>query len=67
MNQKVPHLPCLRLGNPYISLNQSEVVDYRDGTTRATLNQVNPGVIRRDLQSISSARKSFKTADSRTH
>jgi acyl-CoA reductase-like NAD-dependent aldehyde dehydrogenase len=60
MNQKVPHLPCLRLGNPYISLNQSEVVDYRDGTTRATLSQVNPGVIRRDLQSISSARKKLQ-------
>jgi acyl-CoA reductase-like NAD-dependent aldehyde dehydrogenase len=59
-------LPCLRLGNPYISLNQSEVVDYRDGTTRATLSQVNPGVIRRDLQSISSARKklqNFRTQD----
>ena len=66
MNQKVPHLPCLRLGNPYISLNQSEVVDYRDGTTRATLSQVNPGVIRRDLQSISFARKklqNFRTQD----
>jgi acyl-CoA reductase-like NAD-dependent aldehyde dehydrogenase len=60
MNQKVPHLPCLRLGNPYISFNQSEVVDYRDGTTRATLSQVNPGVIRRDLQSISSARKKLQ-------
>jgi acyl-CoA reductase-like NAD-dependent aldehyde dehydrogenase len=60
MNQKVPHLPCLRLGNPYISLNQSEVVDYRDGTTRATLSQVNPGVIRRDLQNISSARKKLQ-------
>jgi acyl-CoA reductase-like NAD-dependent aldehyde dehydrogenase len=60
MNQKVPHLPCLRLGNPYISLNQSQVVDYRDGTTRATLSQVNPGVIRRDLQSISSARKKLQ-------
>jgi acyl-CoA reductase-like NAD-dependent aldehyde dehydrogenase len=60
MNQKVPHLPCLRLGNPYISLNQSEVVDYRDGTTRATLSQINPGVIRRDLQNISSARKKLQ-------
>lgn len=60
MNQKVPHLPCLRLGNPYISLNQSEVVDYRDGTTRATLSQVNPGVIRRDLQNISSARNKLQ-------
>jgi len=60
MNQKVPHLPCLRLGNPYISLNQSEVVDYRDGTIRATLSQVNPGVIRRDLQRISSARKKLQ-------
>ena len=42
-----PHLPCLRLGQPYQSLNHSEVIDYRDGTNRATLSQVNPGVIRR--------------------
>ncbi|MEK9772820.1 MAG: aldehyde dehydrogenase family protein [Opitutae bacterium] len=55
-----PHLPCLRLGKPYQSLNQSEVIDYRDGTVRATLSQVNPGIIRRDLSNISSARAALQ-------
>jgi acyl-CoA reductase-like NAD-dependent aldehyde dehydrogenase len=62
----IPHLPCLRLGKPYLSLNQSEVVDCKDGAIRATLSQVNPGVIRRDLQSIGLARaalQEFSTAD----
>lgn len=61
-----PHLPCLRLGKPYSSLNQSEVLDYRDGSVRATLSQVNPGVIRRDLRNISHARnllQSFTTIE----
>lgn len=55
-----PHLPCLRLGQPYQSLNHSEVIDYRDGTIRATLSQVNPGVIRRDLKKIGSARAALQ-------
>ena len=56
----IPHLPALRLGEPYQSLNHSEVIDYRDGTIRATLSQVNPGVIRRDLKNISSARAALQ-------
>ena len=62
----IPHLPCLRLGSAYTSLNQSEVLDYRDQSIRATLSQVNPGVIRRDLKNISSARdklQKFTTAE----
>lgn len=61
-----PHIPCLRLGKPYHSLNQSGVADYRDGNIRATLSQVNPGVIRRDLKNIVSARaalQKFSTAE----
>jgi acyl-CoA reductase-like NAD-dependent aldehyde dehydrogenase len=54
------------LGSTYTSLNQSEVLDYRDQSIRATLSQVNPGVIRRDLKNISSARdklQKFTTAE----
>ena len=61
----IPHLPCLRLGKPYMSLNQSEVIDYRDGSVKATLSQVNAGVMRRDLQQITRGRdalQSFSTA-----
>ena len=56
----VPHIPCLRLGKPYRSLNQSEVIDYRDGSVRATLSQVNAGVMRRDLKSVSIAREALQ-------
>jgi len=56
----VPHLPCLRMGKPYRSLNQSEVIDYRDGSVRATLSQVNAGAMRRDLKSVSIAREAMQ-------
>ncbi len=60
MKSQTPHIPCLRLGKPYRSLNQSEVLDYRDGKIRATLSQVNAGVMRRDLQRIASARAALQ-------
>ena len=62
----VPHIPCLRLGEPYVSLNKIEVTDYRDGATKATVSQVNAGVVRRDLQHIDEARaalRRFSTAE----
>ena len=62
----IPHIPCLRLGESYQSLNHSEVKDYRDGSVRATLSQVNAGIIRRDLLKLGQAReagKSFQLAN----
>ena len=59
------HIPCLRLGVPYRSLNQSEVKDYRDGSVKATLSQVNAGVIRRDLKSIEQARDALQKFSTR--
>jgi len=59
------HIPCLRLGVPYRSLNQSEVKDYRDGSVKATLSQVNAGVIRRDLKSIDQARDALQKFSTR--
>ena len=61
-----PHIPCLRLGDPYVSLNQIEVNDYRDGSVKATVSQVNAGVIRRDLERMDEARAAlckFSTAE----
>ena len=54
-----PHLPCLRFGEAYRSFNESEVKDYRDGSTKATLSQVNAGIIRRDLMQIGKAREAL--------
>ena len=51
----IPHIPCLRLGKEYRSFNQSEVKDYRDGSVKATMSQVNAGVVRRDLMQIQKA------------
>ena len=31
-------------GKPYRSYNESEVKDYRDGSVKATLSQVNAGI-----------------------
>ena len=55
----IPHIPCLRLGQPYRSFNESEVKDYRTGTAKATLSQVNAGIIRRDLMNIGKAREAL--------
>lgn len=55
-----PHIPCLRLGEEYRSFNESEVKDYRDGSVKATMSQVNAGIIRRDLQKIGQARDALE-------
>ena len=42
------------------------MTDYRDGATKATVSQVNAGVVRRDLQRIDEARaalRSFSTTE----
>ena len=56
----IPHIPCLRLGEPYVSLNQIDVADYRNGTVKATVSQVNAGVVRQDLKRIDEAREALK-------
>ena len=37
----IPHIPCLRKGAPYESLDQIEVKGYSDGETLATVSSVN--------------------------
>ena len=60
----IPHISCLRMGKPYRSFNESEVKDYRDGSVKATLSQVNAG-IRRDLRDISRAREALRKFSTR--
>ena len=38
------HIPALRRGRPYESLDQSNVADCRTGETLATLSQINAGI-----------------------
>ncbi len=56
----VPHIPVLRRGKPYESLDKINIVDHRNGKTLATVSSVNAGIIRKDLQRISESRAALK-------
>jgi acyl-CoA reductase-like NAD-dependent aldehyde dehydrogenase len=56
----VPHLPVLRLGRNYESLEKFEVKDHKTGEVKALVSNVNAGIVRRDLGKISSARAALK-------
>ena len=56
----VPHIPALRRGRPYESLDQSAILDYRNGTALATVSQVNAGIVRKDLAGIAQSRAALK-------
>ncbi|MGD1084598.1 MAG: aldehyde dehydrogenase family protein [Verrucomicrobiota bacterium] len=56
----VAHLPVLRLGRPYESLDRAAVADYRSGATLATVSQANAGIIRKDLAKIAESRAALK-------
>ena len=45
----LPHLPALRLGRAYESLDKADVLNHRTGEPMAAVSQVNAGIIRRDL------------------
>jgi hypothetical protein len=55
-----PHLPCLRRGRPYESLEKLEIRDHRTGEIKALLSVVNAGVVRKDLPRLGEARQSLK-------
>ena len=46
---KLPHIPILRSGIPYKSLDTVSIRDHRNSQVLAHLSQANPGLIRRDL------------------
>jgi hypothetical protein len=56
----LPHIPALRRGRAYESLDQTNVADHRTGTVRATISHVNAGIIRKDLARISESRAALK-------
>src|SRR4030095_13517288 len=55
-----PHLPALRRGKPYQSLDTVDVLDHRTGQPRAQVSQVNAGIIRKDLAKVGEARAALK-------
>jgi acyl-CoA reductase-like NAD-dependent aldehyde dehydrogenase len=56
----LPHLPALRKGKSYSSLDQNQVKNCRTGEALARISQVNSGIIRRDLARIGEARSALK-------
>lgn len=56
----IPHLPALRRGKAYESLDQVEVKDFRTGEVKATVSQVNAGIVRKDLARVTEARAALK-------
>jgi acyl-CoA reductase-like NAD-dependent aldehyde dehydrogenase len=55
-----PHLPALRKGRPYESLDKVQVKDHKTGEVCAEVSQVNAGIVRKDLAKIGEARKALK-------
>jgi len=56
----LPHIPALRLGRPYESLEQAQLSDYRTGAALASVSQVNAGIIRKDLARVAESRAALK-------
>src|SRR5262245_1568781 len=61
----VPHIPALRRGKTYESLETNEVKDFRTGEVKAKVSQVNAGVVRKDLQRIVESRAALKKLKSK--
>ncbi|MFN0121457.1 MAG: aldehyde dehydrogenase family protein, partial [Blastocatellia bacterium] len=50
------HIPILRKGNPYISIDRTRVPHYRTRETFVEISQANAGLIRRDLLDLDKSR-----------
>jgi acyl-CoA reductase-like NAD-dependent aldehyde dehydrogenase len=55
-----PHIPALRRGRAYQSLEQTNILDCRSGQVLASLSQVNAGIVRKDLARVSEGREALK-------
>ncbi|MCW5556670.1 MAG: aldehyde dehydrogenase, partial [Verrucomicrobiae bacterium] len=60
MFDPIPHLPALRLGRSYDSLEKIEVKDHRTGEVKAVVSQVNGGIVKRDLARLDAARAALR-------
>jgi hypothetical protein len=56
----IPHLPALRRGRPYESLDKSQLLDHRTGKPLVAISQVNAGIVRRDLARIAESRAALR-------
>jgi acyl-CoA reductase-like NAD-dependent aldehyde dehydrogenase len=56
----IPHIPALRRGKAYESLDKLEVKDHRSGEVKALVSQVNAGIVRKDLQRLGDSRAALR-------
>ncbi len=56
----LPHIPALRRGKAYESLDQLNVIDHRTGAPLVSISQVNAGIIRKDLARVGESRAALK-------
>ena len=56
----VPHLPVLRLGRSYESLDKLEIKDHRTGEVKAVVSTINAGILRKDFRKLGEARAVLK-------
>lgn len=56
----LPHLPALRRGKPYASLDKTQLLDHRTGKPLMEISQVNAGIVRKDLAKIAESRATLK-------
>jgi acyl-CoA reductase-like NAD-dependent aldehyde dehydrogenase len=54
------HIPALRLGKPYNSLEKASLVHHVTGEPVAEVSQVNGGLIARDLNKVAAARRELQ-------
>ena len=54
------HLPVLRWGEPYTSIDVDEVVHFSDGEPIARVSRANGGLIQRDMQKAARAREALR-------
>ncbi len=54
------HVPVLRWGKPYVSMEKDKVVHFDSGEAVAEVSQANPGLIRRDMQQADRAREALR-------
>lgn len=57
---QIPHLPALRRGRPYESLDKAQLMDHGSGKPLAAVSQVNAGIVRKDLARMSESRAALK-------
>jgi acyl-CoA reductase-like NAD-dependent aldehyde dehydrogenase len=56
----LPHLPILRAGTAYESLDTVELKNLRGGASVALVSQANAGMLRRDMAKIGAARRALQ-------